>query len=783
MIKRETLKALEFNKLLDIISRFSNSDISRDAVLNISPLSNIGDIERRFGQLSDIRRTSQEGTPLKLAPFEDITGLTGKLKPEGALLGAEELAAFIPALQIIADISLQTRENAGLIFLNELLSHLAGFPEILARLERSVDSAGNILDSASEELSHLRTKIRSLEGRVQKRLEEITGDKKIMPFLQDNFVTKRAGRWVLPVRMDSKGMVSGVAHDVSHSGETAFIEPLEIIGLSNELENLIADQKAEEIRILKKICALIRRQAEDILSQFKALVYLDMLNSIARFAELLSMEIPHMNEALEIRLTGARHPLLMLLQKERNLEPVTPLSLSLGNNSFVMVITGPNAGGKTITIKTAGLLLLMALSGIPVPAASSSTFPVIDKLLVDIGDEQSIENSLSTFSAHISNISGILREADRRTVALMDELGTGTEPAQGAAIGCAVLNELKDKGALVLATTHLTEVVGFVHMTDGMVNASMEFDQKTFSPLYRLIVGEPGQSHALEAAQKYGLPEKTINFAKKMLGTAHGDFHKLMSDLKQARLIYEEGLAEINRQKAGLEEKEKLLADRLAEAEQRGQEVLKKAYEEAQNIILDTKRQMNALMEEIKREKSRAAIKKLETAYAKSDEKLKEFSKEVSLSISDIKEGDEIFVRSLGYDALVAGIEARQSRLRVKTGSMYIEVPLSDVSPRQGRKPYAKPSGPQPDSSDEEVQATLNIIGQRVDEALSRLEPFLNHASMAGLSEVTLIHGIGTGALLRAVREQLKGHALVKQFRQGRQHEGGNGVTIVTLRD
>lgn len=781
MIKRETLKNLEFNKLLDIISRLSNSSISKDAVLNIVPLYRMEEIKKRFGQLSDIRRISQEGMPLKLAPFEDITRLIEKLKPEGALLDASELVTFIPVLQIISDISLQTQENAGLLFLKEFLAQLTGFPEILARLEGSVDSMGNILDSASGELAHLRTKIRNLEGKVQKRLEEITSDKKIAPFLQDDFVTKRAGRWVLPVRMDSKGMVSGVAHDVSHSGETAFIEPLEIIGLSNELENLIADQKAEEIRILRSICAAIRRPADDFLSQFRTIVYLDMLNSLAKFAEILSMEIPQMNEELKVRLMEARHPLLMLLQKERNREPVTPLSLSLGGDSTVMVITGPNAGGKTITIKTVGLLLLMALSGIPVPADASSTFPVIDKLLVDIGDEQSIENSLSTFSAHISNISGILREADCRTLALMDELGTGTEPTQGAAIGCAVLNELKDKGALVLATTHLTEVVGFVHITKGMMNASMEFDQKTFSPLYRLIIGEPGQSHALEVAQKYGLPERTIAFAKKLLGTAHGDFHKLMSDLKETRLIYEDGLAEMNRQKAGLKEKEKMLADRLAEAGQKEQEALKKAYEEAQDIIRQTKQQMNTLMEEIKREKSRDAIKKLEKTYEQVNEKVKEFRKEASLSISDIKEGDEIFVRSLGYDALIVGIEARQNRLRVKSGSMYIEVSLTDISHKQGKKPYVKSSGPQLDSSDEEVQTTLNIIGQRVDEALSRLEPFLNHASMSGLSEVTLIHGIGTGALLRAVREQLKGHALVKQFRQGKQHEGGNGVTIVTL--
>lgn len=781
MIKKDALEALEFNKLLDIISGFSNSGISREAVLNIVPLDNREDIEKRFAQVSEIRRMSQGGALLRLLPFEDITGFIEKLRPEGAVLEGRELSVFMPVLQIIADISSQIKDG-GLHALNELAGHLTGFPEILPRLERSVDSVGNILDSASRELAQLRTKIRSLEGKVQKRLEEITGDKNIVPFLQDDFITKRAGRWVLPVRMDSRGMVSGVAHDVSHSGETAFIEPLEIIGLSNELENLLVDEKGEEIRILRNICEALRISADDILGQFRVLVYLDMLNSIARFAELLRMEVPQINTSLVIRLSGARHPLLMLLQKRENSGKVVPLTLALESDIKAMVITGPNAGGKTLTIKTVGLLLLMALSGIPVPADSSSSFPFLDKLLVDIGDEQSIENSLSTFSAHVSNISEILKEADSVTVVLMDELGTGTEPAQGAALGCAVLSELKDKGSLVFATTHLTEIVGFVHRTEGMMNASMEFDQQAFSPLYRLITGEPGQSHALEIAQKYGLPAKTIAFARQLLGTAHEELHSLLSDLRGKRNMYEETLAELKKQKAGLLETENLLKQRLAEAGDQAGELLKKAYEEAQDIILDTKRQMNALMEEIKREKSRAAIKKLEKAYQQVDEKIKGFSKETSLSVSDIKEGDVVFVRSIGYDAVVVGIEIRQNRLRVRAGDMYVEVPVSDISPRQGRTAYFRPLDLKKDSAEDEIQPMLNMVGLRVDEALSRLEPFLNHASLAGLSEVAIIHGIGTGALQRAVRGHLKDHPLVKNFRQGSQPEGGNGVTIATMK-
>ncbi len=367
------------------------------------------------------------------------------------------------------------------------------------------------------------------------------------------------------------------------------MEPLEIIGLANELENLVAEEKAEQIRILRELCGWIREDADRIEAQFRSVVHLDLVNSIARFADLLEAETPGINEKGEIRLKEARHPLLLLLRRERGGKEIIPLDLTLGERmsgepvvdadffagqggkeeateayrevrrgaddaanagmrekphrqNRIMVITGPNAGGKTIALKTTGLLLLMALSGIPVPAAATSTFPLIGELLVDIGDEQSIEASLSTFSAHVANISRIIQRADRRTLVLMDELGTGTEPGQGAAIACAVLHELHEQGALVLATTHLTDIIGFVHKTPGMVNAAMEFDRRTFTPLYRLKSGEPGQSHAIEIALRYGLPERVVEFARGMVSRLESDFHDLLAELKEERRRHEEAL-------------------------------------------------------------------------------------------------------------------------------------------------------------------------------------------------------------------------------------------------
>jgi len=783
MKRREPLQILEFDKILNVISRFSHSDASREYVLRILPFNNKEDIEKRFGQVQEIQRLAQEGTPLRLSHFQDISQLIEKIRPEGTLLEPLELLSILSVLQIISAISSQVRERKDLPLLMELTVHLTGFPEILATIERTVDSEGNILDDASPELYDLRVRIRSLEKKIRKRLEEMVRDRRIVPFLQDNFIIQRSGRWVIPVRMDSKGRIPGVVHDVSRSGETAFIEPLEIIGVANELENLIAEEKAEVIRILRTICNKIRMVADEIKAQYKTIVYMDVLNSVARFSDYLKMNVPEINDSSIIRLVRARHPLLMLLEKDNAIKEVVPIDLELGVDNRVMVITGPNAGGKTISIKTVGLLLSMALSGIPVPCDSSSTFPLVNEILVDIGDEQSIESSLSTFSAHITNISQILKRADSNTIVLMDELGTGTEPAQGAAIACAVLNDLEGKGPLVFATTHLLDIAGFAHRTEGMVNASMEFDQETLSPLYRLKIGEPGQSYALEIAKRYGMPEDTIISAKGMLGSLKMEFHNLITDMKEKRLQYEEALTELQRHKEELEGKERLLKEQLVEAENQKREILKNTYEEAKNIISDIKRQINAVLEEAKREKSREVRKKLLKTEQQVEESLKEYDKEPSLSIEEIKGGDIVFVKSIGYDAEVLTIDRKHKHVRVKVGGKDIEVPISDIN--HSKRKYPETSIPVYTVHKEEeeiIPLQLNIIGLRVDEALSRLEPFLNHASIDDINEVTIIHGVGTGALLRAVRSYLKEHPLIKEFRKGELSEGGNGVTIVKMK-
>jgi DNA mismatch repair protein MutS2 len=784
---KTSLDSLEFHKLLELVAESAHSDATEKTVREIVPFEEVGEILTRQGRIREIMRMSDEGTPLKMSYFSDISSLIAKVRPEGAVLDGQELAGFIPVLEISGDISAQIRESDRLPFLGELASALTGFPDLLRVLKRSVDSEGNILDSASALLSDLREQIRRLEGRIRKKLEEMVRDDNIAVFLQDNFVTKRSGRWVIPVRMDAKGQVAGVVHDVSKSGETAFMEPLAIIQTANELENLVAEQKAEEIRILRSISSRIRESAGGINAEYSVVVHLDLLNAISALADKLQMEVPQVMDSGGITLRAARHPLLLIaLRKTGGAREVVPLDVNLGGDNTVMVITGSNAGGKTIAIKTVGLLLVMALSGMPVPASSSSVFPLVRRLLVDIGDEQSIESSLSTFSAHVANISKILKTAGLMSLVLIDELGTGTDPDEGAALACAVLKELRESRALVFATTHLSDIKGYVHRTEGMLNASMEFDQKSLSPLYRLRIGEPGQSHALETAKRYGLPESIIDSAKAMLGGVKVEFDALIADLNRKRADYEKGIADLEKQKADLDERKRLIEQRLSEADALRKESLEKAYTEASEIVSAVKRQMHALMEEMKKgekAKSRDILREVAERQKKISRKIREYdtADRGSPSIDDLKGGETVFVRSLGYDATVVKIISRYKRIRVAAADKEIEIPMTDVGFRRGKPIDKEAFQTRTDSGDEPVSTRITLIGMRVEEALSMLEPFLNHASLAGLSEVTVIHGLGTGALSRAVREHLEGHPLVKNFRKGEQSEGGGGVTVVTL--
>jgi len=784
----EPLHQLEFEKILARISAFAHSTATTASLKEMAPLFSRQEIELRFGQIEEIRQLSRTGIRLPLDFFDDITEVLELARPAGAVLNPADLSLLLPVLGIGGAIRTQFDYRTDIPLLAELAGSVTGFPEILEALNYAIAPDGGLLDTASSQLFELRRKKKQLTARVRKRLEEIVREREVAIFLQDDFITQRNGRWVIPVRMDSKGMVPGVVHDVSNSGETAFMEPIEIIGMVNELENLGAEEKAEQIRILREFTAWIREDAERIQANFNAMVKLDFLNAIASFADLLGANTPLLADDLQLQIRAGYHPLLLLMQRERGGKHVVPLDLQLGgkSGSTVLLITGPNTGGKTIAIKSAGLLMLMAQSGIPVPAAPNSVFPAQATLLADIGDEQSIEESLSTFSAHIRKISTILRLADARTIVLLDELGTGTDPSQGAALACGILADLQAKGCLVLATTHLIDIVAFVQRTEGMINGAMEFDRRTLTPGYRLATGEPGQSHALDIARTCGLPERILTSAENLLGRMESDFHNLLADLKELRRKHETVLADITARERALAAREDSLAARIKELEQQQRESRAKGLQESKELVQSARREINRILEEARREKSRKSSESLTKLETELDNFIREVKGEQALTADTIQTGKSLFVRALGYDATVLFVDRKHERVRVNAGSMEIEIPFSGLEEPRGeaaKKKAGRRQGSILTTHQElEPKRELNLIGCRLEEAIGRLDKFLDLVALNGWKETRIIHGIGTGTLMRGVREYLARHPLVEEFREGEQFEGGAGATVVTMR-
>ena len=822
MIQAEALRALEFDKVLAAVRGHAMGEPSRTAVMSLAPYSGKSHIEKRQGLVEEIRRLGSGGrNPLGLESFGDLGSVFEKIRPAGAILEPTEFLALAPVLGMITAIPGRVREASQMPGQTKYFPLLAGFtagladqhegpPEasfqtgiykrLLSRIRRSFDPEGGVLDGASSALAGLRQKIRGLDSKIGKRLEDLARDRGTAVFLQDGFISQRSGRWVLPVRMDSKGQVPGVVHDVSRSGETAFIEPVEIISLSNESENLRAEEKAEVIRVLRELSELFRENALELEPRYRILIELDVLNAIASFSDSISAERPCLNESGRLKISSGRHPLLLLARPADAAAPareVVPLDLMLGEaqdggRRQVMVITGPNAGGKTIAMKTAGLLSAMALAGMPVCARADSDFPVLDGILLDIGDEQSIEDNLSTFAAHVAGISRIVSGAGTKSLVLMDELGTGTDPAQGAAIANAVLETLKDKGALVIATTHLLDIIGHVQQSPGMVNASMDFDQRTMTPLFRLKTGEPGQSRALEIAARYGMPTEVLSRAAALLGSVKSEFHELVKSLKDTREEYERMNVQAREIRASLEAKEAQLRQQIAKAEKEKKEMLQKALEEARAAALDAKRHVNAILEEEKKARqaqkgqgTKIAAKGLAGMISSLDRRLRELQPERAQSINpeELKTGDRVFVPSFGMEGTVARIDRKSGKARIEAGGLAFDASISELEANLAGTglPRVKP-GVEISKSEEAVTTRINLLGKRVEEALELVEPFLNDASMAGISEAVIIHGIGTGALMRAVRDYLKTHPLVGSFRSGGQGEGGAGVTIVQLK-
>jgi len=793
---KHTLRVLEFSKILDMAAAFAVSSPGKALVMETEPLGTPEEIRESIELVSEGRELLAGGRTPGIEHFEDLTHLFRKLRPADSVLSPAELREFLPLFSSAVNIKGTFRADPSLRRLGEIASNLRTHAHLMRRIEVSVDMDGRITDEASPELAAVREGLGLIEKRIRAGLEGLLRRKDLKPHIQEFYITERNGRLVIPVKRDSKGHVKGVVHDISNSGETLFIEPYETQALGNELESLRAEEKVEEFRVLKRLSAMLREALPEITGDYRTVLRIDRILALSAFSEMMQMTPPEINEEGCIRIRKGRHPLLwQTLRRLGREERLEPLDFELGRGYSCMVITGSNTGGKTVALKTVGVLQLMALSGMHVPAAPGTTLPVLGKVLADIGDEQSIEQNLSTFSAHIGRLSGIIADSDAGTLVIIDELGTGTDPEEGGPLSCAVLRELARRGALTVVSTHLGLLKAFAHTEPGMTNGAMQMEEDrtgglpAYRPTYRLVIGEMGQSHAFEIAGRLGMPPELIREARALLKESGARVESLLSELMRKREALEQRLSEAERLKLELEGLRSSLREEVRRIRAEKKEILSRSLKEAEQVLREARREARELMKRLKESgtgQKKEVLKGLDHRIAEIRKRAESYSKVDELpGLSEVSEGQAVCIRSLGVNGTVRSVSHRSGRCRVLVRGREIEVPVSELAaPAAEPVRDAAPPAGEPSASGDlsaEIPRKLDLMGQRAEPALSMLERYLNDASIAGLESVKIVHGIGTGRLSAAVREHLKGHPLVTGFRSGDEEEGGEAVTVVYL--
>lgn len=684
----------------------------------------------------------------------------------------------------------------------ELIGSIENVHRLEAALEQSIGPRGDVLDTASPELARLRKAVRVAHSRVTERLQNLRNNSRIGTALQENIVTVREGRYVIPVRAEARNVVKGIVHGTSASGQTIFIEPFDVVELNNTWRERQLDEEQEVNRILDELSAEIAEQADVLRRMVQAVAEIDLTLGKARYAGSIEGVRPKFHDSSSagervrtedtghpthvIRLVDARHPLL-------DQSTVVPLSLEMGESFRALLITGPNTGGKTVGLKTVGLLTLMAQSGLFIPAADTSVLSVFPRIYVDIGDEQSIEQSLSTFSSHMSNIVRMLRQVRSDSLVLLDELGAGTDPQEGSALARALIGRLLSARAMVVATTHYSEVKAYAYATPGVENASVEFDVETLSPTYRLMVGIPGKSNALAIAKRLGVPDEVIDEARDILHAGDQQADDLINDIRRRREQAQEELASAERTRHDVEELRRRAARALREAEQTRSEARLRATEEVERELQEARELARQLQRPARpgggpdRDEAREASTKISAAL---DETRRIRRKRMPTAPAQqqkrpIRAGDRVRVHSLEMNGDVLSVSDDQAT--VQLGALKSRVPVSDLErtsgggddeTRQGRT-RERVELPKPDVS---VSVETDLRGLRAADIEPRLEQYVHDAYLAGLPWVRIIHGKGTGTLRKVVREVLQQHPVVERSETAKQNEGGDGATVAWLR-
>lgn len=789
-MKEKTLSVLEYNKIIEQLIEQAGSEMTKKVISELKPYDDVSEIRDSQAETTEAVRLINYKGPLPVGGFYDIQESVSFARKGGTLTmaqllrilynmkTAERIVAFlkgdVPDVPIICSI-------AELIVVHKRLAD---------EIDRCILSEDEMADNASPELRSIRRAMVRQSEALKAKMSHIINSADNRTILQDSIVTMRNGRYVIPVKQEHRSRVPGIVHDQSGTGATLFIEPQAIVNLNNELRQLELDEKAEINRILADLSGGVSEVYHDLVNNQKLMLELDIFMAKGRLSLAMDGEEPEINEDGILELRSARHPLI-------DQKKVVPVNISLGETYDTLVVTGPNTGGKTVTLKTCGLLSLMAQSGLHIPAAIGSKVPVYHNIFADIGDEQSIEQSLSTFSSHMTNIVDIVAEAGEDTLVLLDELGAGTDPTEGAALAIAILEKLASSGASILATTHYTELKKYAISTDGVQNASMEFDVETLSPTYRLTIGIPGKSNAFEISHKLGLSGEITDRAKNLLEAGDIAFEDVISSLEEDKRLAEEERdeaiminIEMKRQKEELEKKAKKF-------EEQKERELERAREQAREIIREAKTVVSEVQDELK------ALAKLESMgernlrFDQGRKRLREIEKKNRSTIkretndkpvdpAQLSIGDRVKILTLNQNGEIVSLPDDKGNLQVQVGIMKIGVKLKDImlidQPKPKKKPKTSRYGSLYKQKAQNISTSVDVRGKNLDDAIMDVEKYIDDAFISGLEEVTVIHGRGEGILRKGLHDMFKRHKNIKSFRKGGYNEGGDGVTVVKLK-
>ena len=784
-------EALELDKILQMLSEEASCEDAKELALEIKPTSDFVAVCQLLNQTEDASSLlARFGAP----SFSGLRNINNPLAraDAGGSLGQGELLRIGYTLRSIRTLYEWRSHCSGVsTSLDFLFESITVNKYLEDKIFSCIVSEDEIADKASETLYEIRKKIRAKSASVREKMDSIIHSAHYAKFLQEPIVTQRSGRYVVPVKSEHRGDVPGLVHDTSSSGATVFIEPVSVVEANNDIKMLQGREREEIARILYELSSEAGNFAQSIKMSYEAAVSLNLIFAKAHLADKMKALKPIVNTDGEINLKKARHPLI-----DKN--KVVPIDISLGEEFDTLVITGPNTGGKTVSIKTIGLLTLMTMCGLLIPASDKSKISIFDKILVDIGDEQSIDQSLSTFSSHITNIIDIMNQTDDSALVLIDELGAGTDPVEGAALAVSIIERLREKGAKIAATTHYAELKAYALDTHGVTNGCCEFDVETLSPTYRLLIGVPGRSNAFAISQRLGMEQSVIDNANRIVGSDNRDFEEVLERLERTRQELEEEkkvAQEATERAKRIEAKAQSEKDKIDVLRERE---LDKAKREAEKLINQAKQQSSQFLLELERLKKEQNSSNATEIAKKTRKAIKTQMGEMQDLVSPQelaenwdydyklprmpKEGDAVIIRGIGEGEV---IEVKDDKVLVKSGLLKTRVKLSDIMLREKKKKEVKKTRSVYRTSsraDGDVSTELDLRGMNAEEALGALGIFIDKCVLNGIGEIRIIHGKGLGVLKKAVAEELKHHPNIDEYRLGRYGEGEDGVTIAKLK-